>query len=168
MKRTMKCAISLLLAVVTVFLCAVPASAYHADGGSVYEYITQKTDNYNRTIYVNHRDTSGNLLKYCEYYTGTLGESDVFGDTILGYDLISFQSNQGVGERCELTWASENGHYGGYGQVMYEFYKVISKKSLTIDMVYEEQDPTTFVIYHFLTDHKGDRSTYAKTTETYA
>ena len=101
MKRTMKCAISLLLAVVTVFLCAVPASAYHADGGSVYEYITQKTDNYNRTIYVNHRDTSGNLLKYCEYYTGTLGESHVFGDTILGYDLISFQSNQGVGERCE-------------------------------------------------------------------
>lgn len=131
MKKKMKCLVALILALITVTMCAIPASATwtYPDGGTLTDYIVN-TDDYNRTIYVYHRDTSGTLLKYCVYYTGTIGDYDVFGDSLYGYDIIAYESNQGLGEECKLTWAAGNGETAGYGQIGYQFYKLISKKSL--------------------------------------
>ena len=149
MKKRMKCLLALMLAIITITMCAVPASATwtYPDGGTLREYI-EDTDNYNRTIYVYHRDSSGTLLKYCEYYTGTIGDYDVFGDSLYGYDIIAYESNQGLGEECKLTWAAGNGETAGYGQIGYQFYKLISKKSLTLDFTYRKHEATTFNIKH--------------------
>ena len=159
MKKRMKCLVALMLAIITVTMCAVPASATwtYPDGGTLSDYIVN-TDDYNRTIYVYHRDTSGKLLKYCVYYTGTIGDYDVFGDSLYGYDIVAYESNQGIGEQCHMTWASENGDTAGYGQIGYQFYKLISKKSLTLNFTYELHDPTQFNIKHYIVNEKGQKT----------
>lgn len=168
MKKRMKCLVALMLALITVTMCAVPASATwtYPDGGTLSDYIVN-TDDYNRTIYVYHRDTSGNLLKYCEYYTGTIGDYDVFGDSLYGYDIVAYESNQGLGEQCHLTWAAENGDTAGYGQIGYQFYKLISKKSLTLNFTYELHDPTQFNIKHYIVNENGQKTLYASSTESH-
>ena len=161
--------ISIVLVIVTITaLMAVPASAtwMYPDGATVYDYLVN-TDDYNRTIYVYHRDTSGNLLKYCVYYTETHGDYDVFGDSLYGYDIVAYESNQGLGEQCRLTWAAGNDSKAGYGQVGYEFYKLISKKSLTIDFTYEKHEPTTFYIKHYTVDKNGSKTLYDSSTSVY-
>lgn len=52
MKKRMKCLLALMLAIITITMCAIPASATwtHPDGGTLTDYIVN-TDNYNRTIY---------------------------------------------------------------------------------------------------------------------
>ena len=169
MKKRMKCLVALMLAIITVTMCAVPASATwtYPDGGTLSDYIVN-TDDYNRTIYVYHRDTSGKLLKYCVYYTGTIGDYDVFGDSLYGYDIVAYESNQGIGEQCHMTWASENGDTAGYGQIGYQFYKLISKKSLTLNFTYELHDPTQFNIKHYIVNEKGQKTLYASSTESYS
>lgn len=168
MKKRMKCLLALMLAIITITMCAIPASATwtHPDGGTLTDYIVN-TDNYNRTIYVYHRDTSGNLLKYCVYYTGTIGDYDVFGDSLYGYDIVAYDSNQGLGEQCRLTWAAGNESTAGYGQIGYEFYKLISKKSLTLDFTYRKQEATTFNIKHYIVNEKGQKTLYASSTESH-
>lgn len=169
MKRHAKVSITLFLIAILVMICATPVCAtwYYPDGASVYENI-EETDDYNRTIYVYHKDTAGNLLKYCEYYTGTVGEYDVFGDSIYGYDIIEYSSNQGIGEKCILTWASGNNSTAAYGQIGYEFYKLISKKSMTLNFTYRKQESTTFNIKHYLVDQNGNQSLYNTSTSVYA
>ena len=168
MKKRMKCLVALMLSIITVTMCAVPASATwtYPDGGTLTDYIVN-TDDYNRTIYVYHRDTSGNLLKYCVYYTGTIGDYDVFGDSLYGYDIIAYESNQGLGEECKLTWAAGNGETAGYGQIGYQFYKLISKKSLTLDFTYRKHEATTFNIKHYIVNEKGQKTLYASSTESH-
>jgi len=168
MKKTMKCSIALILALVTILACAIPASAtwMYPDGGSVYEYIVN-TDNYNRTIYVYHKDNYGNLLKYCEYYTGTIGDYDVFGDSIYGYEITHYESNQGLGEQCHLTWAAGNDATAAYGQIGYQFYKVISKKSLTLNFTYRVHEATTFNIKHYTVNKNGTKTLYDSSTAVY-
>ena len=70
MKRHAKVSITLFLIAILVMICTTPVCAtwYYPDGASVYENI-EETDDYNRTIYVYHKDTAGNLLKYCELDT---------------------------------------------------------------------------------------------------
>ena len=85
MKKHVLKFISLVLVIVTITaFMAVPASAtwIYPDGATIYDYLVN-TDDYNRTIYVYHRDTSGTLLKYCVYYTETHGDYDVFGDSLI-------------------------------------------------------------------------------------
>ena len=161
--------ISIVLVIVTITaLMAVPASAtwMYPDGATVYDYLVN-TDDYNRTIYVYHRDTSGNLLKYCVYYTETHGDYDVFGDSLYGYDIVAYESNQGLGEQCHLTWAAGNGEKAGYGQIGYEFYYIISKKSLTLNFTYEKHEPTTFYIKHYTVDKNGSKTLYDSSTSVY-
>ena len=161
--------ISIVLVIVTITaLMAVPASAtwMYPDGATVYDYLVS-TDDYNRTIYVYHRDTSGNLLKYCVYYTETHGDYDVFGDSLYGYDIVAYESNQGIGEQCHLTWAAGNDSKAGYGQIGYEFYYVISKKSLTLNFTYEKHEPTTFYIKHYTVDKNGSKTLYDSSTSVY-
>lgn len=161
--------ISIVLVIVTITaFMAVPASAtwIYPDGATVYDYLVS-TDDYNRTIYVYHKDTSGNLLKYCVYYTETHGDYDVFGDSLYGYDIIAYESNQGLGEQCHLTWAAGNGEKAGYGQIGYEFYKLISKKSLTLNFTYEKHEPTTFYIKHYTVDKNGTKTLYDSSTSVY-
>ena len=52
MKKRMKCLVALMLAIITVTMCAVPASATwtYPDGGTLTDYIVN-TDDYNRNIY---------------------------------------------------------------------------------------------------------------------
>lgn len=149
------------------FLLPTSAAKRYPDGASVYETIAD-TDNYNRTIYVYHRDEAGNLLKYCEYDTGTLGKHDAFSDTIYGYDITAYSSNQGIGEECYLSWASGNEEDGGYGQIGYEFYKLISQKSLTLNFTYKKQEATTFQIKHYLVDQNGNKTLYHTSTAMYS
>ena len=159
--------IALVIVMITAFM-AVPASAtwMYPDGATVYDYLVN-TDDYNRTIYVYHRDTSGNLLKYCVYYTETHGDYDVFGDSLYGYDIVAYESNQGLGEQCHLTWAAGNDSKAGYGQIGYEFYKLISKKSLTLNFTYEKHEPTTFYIKHYTVDKNGTKTLYDSSTSVY-
>lgn len=168
MKKRMKCLLALMLALITVMMCAIPASAtwYYPDGASVYEHIVN-TDNYNRTIYVYHKDNYGNLLKYCEYYTGTIGDYDVFGDSIYGHDIVAYESNQGLGEQCHLTWAAGNDSTAAYGQIGYQFYKLISKKSLTLNFTYQKHEATTFNIKHYTVDKNGTKTLYDSSTAVY-
>ena len=169
MKKTGLKIISIVLVIVTITaLMAVPASAtwMYPDGATVYDYLVS-TDDYNRTIYVYHRDTSGNLLKYCVYYTETHGDYDVFGDSLYGYDIVAYESNQGLGEQCHLTWAAGNDSEAGYGQIGYEFYKLISKKSLTLNFTYEKHEPTTFYIKHYTVDKNGTKTLYDSSTSVY-
>ena len=168
MKKSMKRLAALIMALIVVIMCVVPANATwtYPDGGTLREYIAD-TDNFNRTIYVYHRDSAGTLLKYCEYYTGTIGKYDVFGDSLYGYDIVSYESNQGIGESCVLTWAAGNESTAGYGQIGYQFYKLISKNSLTLNFTYRKQEATTFNIKHYLVNGKGQKTLYASSTESH-
>ena len=122
--------IALIIVMITAFM-AVPASAtwMYPDGATVYDYLVN-TDDYNRTIYVYHRDTSGNLLKYCVYYTETHGDYDVFGDSLYGYDIVAYESNQGLGEQCHLTWAAGNGEKQDTVRLVMNFISLFPKSHL--------------------------------------
>ena len=51
------------------------------------------------------------------------GEHIVSGvvHSLYGYDIVAYESNQGLGEQCHLTWAAGNDSKAGYGQIGYEF-----------------------------------------------
>ena len=107
-------------------------------------------------------------MKYCEYKTGVIGDYDSFGDSLYGYDIVAFESNQGVGETCVLTWAAENDSRAAYGQIGYQFFNLISKKSLTVDLTYELHEPTQFNIRHYIIDADGNETLYASSTESHS
>ncbi len=166
MKQTMKRIGALCAAFLMLLGCMIPATAEVAefvpDGGTTHEYTKKDIDEYNRTLYAYHRDTAGNLLKCNVYHTTTLGEGEPWSSVLYGYDLIAFDSDQGIGEVCELTAMSSNTWEGdgAYWQVWYQFYKLISKKSLTLNFTYEKHEPTTIHVRHVIADETGYRTLY--------
>jgi len=170
MKRIIKCVVAALLLLITVLLCVLPSGAtwYYPDGKSVYDRIISDASKVNRNIYVYHKDRAGNLLKYCEYQTGTSEGYDSFIDSIYGYDLVGFSSSQDLGEECHLSYFSENQEYGASAQIGYEFYKMISSKSLTVNLTYELQDPVLFTTKHYLVAGDGTKSVYSTISAYYS
>lgn len=168
MKKSIRI-IAVVLAIVTlvsVMVMPVGATWVYPDGGSLYGEEGEKGKEKNKTVYVYHRDTNGTLLKYCEYKTDN-GDYYVIGDSLYGYDVIGFSSNQGLGESCVLTWAAGNDAKAGYGQIGYQFFKIIGGKSLTCNLTYQKQEATTFNIKHYTVDQYGTKSLYASSSASY-
>ena len=83
------------------------------------------------------------------------------------YDIIGFSSNQGLGEACALTWAAGNGSEAGYGQIGWQFYKIIGGKSITCNLTYQKHEPTKFTINHYTIDKSGSKTLYSSSTTSY-
>ena len=120
----------------------------------------------NKTIYVHCKDTDGNTLKNFICRT-KLMDYDVFAISLYGYDLVGFSSNAGIGETCKLTWASDNGSTAGHAQIGYQFYAVISKSSLTINLTFEKHEQTKFIINHYIVEKNGTQTKVNSSTETH-
>jgi uncharacterized repeat protein (TIGR02543 family) len=150
-----------------VIFC-VPANAVYVSptGGTVYGNLASGSD-LNKTIYVYCKDNYGNTLKNFVYKTKVM-DYDVFGISMYGYDLIGYSSNQGIGESCKLTWASSNGSTAGYAQIGYQFYTLISKSSLTINLTFKKHESTKFYIYHYTVDQNGNTVLNSYSTETHS
>jgi len=118
----------------------------------------------NKTIYVHCKDTDGNILKNFIYLTKVM-DYDVFAISLYGYDLVGFSSNAGIGETCKLTWASDNGATAGHAQIGYQFYAVVSKSSITIELIFEKHQQTRVVINHYTIDQYGTKTPRYNATE---
>ena len=81
--------------------------------------------------------------------------------------MVGFSSNKGAGERCVLTYMSNNGKEGASSQIGYEFYWLVSKGSLTLNLTYDRHDPTLFTVKHYLIAPDGTRTLYATSTESH-
>lgn len=147
---------------------AIPVSATwtYPDGGTLTGTVGGRGITPNKTIYIYHKDSSGNLLKYCEYKTDN-DDYYCHGDSLYGYDIIGFSSNQGLGESCVLTWAAGNDSKAGYAQIGWQFYKIIGGKSITCNVTYQKQEPTKFTINHYTIDKNGSKTLYSSSTSSY-
>jgi hypothetical protein len=94
-------------------------------------------------------DESGNLIKQVHFQTKR-DEYDVTGVSVYGYDVIAFESDQGLWEKCALTWASGTGLATyGYVQISYQFYTGLSKNTMTATATLRRSEAITVVERHY-------------------
>ena len=112
-----------------------------------YAYSASECD---RKINVSFYDTNGNFLKKVVIYTKK-GEERSFHIGIGGYDIVKFESNQGLWETCKMSWTSGSG--GGFEAdlfVTYNFRTGLSKDELNVTVTLRKWDKITFEVRHYV------------------
>ena len=106
MKKCIKPTLVAGLSILLLLLLSVSAGAatYEPDGGSDTEYLFPDSE-CNRTLVVRCVDEAGSLIKTVTYFTKR-GEDALVTLGLYGYDIIGFDSDQGLWETCKLTWTS--------------------------------------------------------------
>ena len=129
--RRYKFMIAITLVVMLFAVLGITASAtyYEPDGSSSVEYQVSSSEA-NRTLIVNCVDESGNLIKKVTYHCKH-GDDNLISLSVYGYDIVGFDSDQGLWETCKLTWASGTGTCtNAYIQIRYYFRTALSKGNL--------------------------------------
>ena len=125
------------------------AGHYDATGTTTtcYAYSSSECD---RKINVSFYDTSGNLLKKVVIYT-MKGEERSFHIGIGGYDIVKFESNQGLWETCKMAWTSGTGLCTEADLfVTYYFRTGLSKDELNITVTMRKWDTIEFEVRHYV------------------
>lgn len=125
------------------------AGHYDATGTTTtcYAYSSSECD---RKINVSFYDTSGNLLKKVVIYT-MKGEERSFHIGIGGYDIVKFESNQGLWETCKMAWTSGTGLCTEADLfVTYYFRTGLSKDELNITVTMRKWDAIEFEVRHYV------------------
>lgn len=156
MKRNLfKMAVCGVLMIVMLSVCAIGVYAYtatdHQDptGGTAYYYAFNSSE-CNRTINVTFQDTSGSFLKKVVIYTKH-GEDSSFHIGMGGYDIVKFESNQGLWETCKICWTSGTGLCTEADLwVDYYFRTALSKKELNITVTMRKWDTIEFEVRHYV------------------
>jgi hypothetical protein len=143
--------ILLIMAFMVVMFCAFSISSsaaqYEPDGttSTQYEYDSSEC---NRTIVVNCVDQSGKLLKKVNIKTKH-GEDDLCFVGIYNYDIVSFESDQGLLETCKLMWTSGGSHFACSIDIDYYFRTGLSKDTLNVTVVLTLFDEITVKEKHY-------------------
>ena len=157
MKNTKpKIIITAFFAVLMMAVCAIPCFAefymaghYDATGTTTtcYAYSSSECD---RKINVSFYDTSGTFLKKVVIHTKR-GEDNSFHIGIGGYDIVKFESNQGLWETCKMAWTSGTGLCTEADLfVNYYFRTALSQKELNITVTMRKWDPIQFEVRHYV------------------
>ena len=93
-----------LFLMISIFGITVSATYYEPNGTSSVEFLCD-TSEVNRTLIVRCVDESGNLIKEVTYRCKH-GDDDLISLSLYGYDIVGFDSDQGLWETCKLTWTS--------------------------------------------------------------
>lgn len=132
MRKSARLFFVILLPMVLLLLLSVSVGAeiYEPDGRGGTEYLFPASE-CNRTLVVNCLDESGKLIKTVTYLTKR-GEDDLVTLALYGYDIIGFDSDQGLWETCKITWVSGTGSAKCcHLQIRYYFRTGMSKDVMT-------------------------------------
>ena len=150
MRKLWKYCVAFVFVATMLFALSLSASAgiYEPDGTTAVEYAFDAAD-CNRTLIVNCVDENGTQLKTVQLQTKR-GEDDsiVFG--LCGYDIIAFESTQGLWETCTLSWSSRNNYKYAWVYINYYFRTGLSQGSVTATVTLRRHLPTTVMVRHFL------------------
>ena len=135
------------------FSLSASAEIYEPDGSTSVEYKFDATE-CNRALIVNCVDENGKLLKSVRYETKR-GEELLAGPALYGYEIIGFESTQGLWETCKLSWSSVN--YVDYANVKiwYYFRTGMSQDSLTATVTMRKYEDITVKTRHYLRTDEG-------------
>ena len=150
MKKLLKWCAVLTFLLASVLACSLSASAaYEPDGTSSTEYLFDAAE-CNRTLVLKCVDESGNLLKQVNFETKR-GEDDVATVHLYGYDMIAFDSDQGLWEKCKMTWVCGTGlaEYCSI-QIAYHFYSPLSQSVMTATATLRKSEAISLVERHYL------------------
>ena len=145
------------VALLLTLAISVGAEYYEPDGSSSTEYLFTASE-CDRKVIVNCVDQSGNLIKKVTYHTKK-GEDDLLSLSLYGYDIIAFNSDQGLWETCKITWCSGNGS-GTVGsiQLRYCFRTDLSKNVMTATVTVRKAEAITCTVRHYV--EKRDQNNF--------
>lgn len=124
------------------------SAAYEPDGTTSVEYEFDAAE-CNRTLVVNCVDENGTHLKTVQFQTKR-GEDTSAAFALYGYDIIAFESTQGLWETCKLSWSSSNRYDYAWVYIEYYFRTGMSQDSVTATVTMRKHLPTTVKVRHFL------------------
>ena len=146
-----------------IFAISVGAEKYDPDGTTSEEYLCNAGE-VNRKIVVSCVDEgAGAIVKTINFHTKTKYE-DSLGFTLYGYDIVAFESNQGLWESCKLSWVSGASNcLGAYIQVSYEFINGWSRDTLEVKVTVRKSETIKLNLNHYLLSEDGKTKTLFKT-----
>lgn len=140
------------------------AGHYDATGNTTttYAYSASECD---RKINVSFYDTSGNFLKKVIIHTKR-GEERSVHIGMGGYDIVKFESNQGLWETCKMAWTSGTGLCTEADLfITYYFRTALSKDELNVTVTMRPWDSIEFEVRHYVETYpyynNFHRSTYS-------
>ena len=149
MRKLWKYCVAFVFVATMFFALSLSASAaYEPDGTTSVEYEFDAAD-CNRTLTVNCVDENGTHLKTVQFQTKR-GEDTSAAFALYGYDIIAFESTQGLWETCTLSWSSSNRYDYAWVYVRYYFRTGLSQDSVTATVTMRKHLPTTVKVRHFL------------------
>ena len=151
MKKCIKPTLVAVLSILLLLLLSVSAGAatYEPDGGSDTEYLFPDSE-CNRTLVVRCVDEAGSLIKTVTYFTKR-GEDALVTLGLYGYDIIGFDSDQGLWETCKLTWVSGTGLAKAcHIQIRYYFRTGLSKEVMTATVTLRKSEAIALTARHFV------------------
>lgn len=153
-----------LFLMISIFGITVSATYYEPNGTSSVEFLCD-TSEVNRTLIVRCVDESGNLIKEVTYRCKH-GDDDLISLSIYGYDIVGFDSDQGLWETCKLTWTSgtslcTNAHI----QIRYYFRTALSKKTMTATVTLRKSESIDLIVRHYTQGSPGSRNYSLYSTE---
>ena len=150
MRKLWKYCVVIVFVATMFFALSLSASAgiYEPDGSTSVEYEFDAAD-CNRTLTVNCVDENGTHLKTVQFQTKR-GEDTAVAFGLCGYDIIAFESTQGLWETCTLSWSSGNNYKYAWVYIEYYFRTGMSQDSVTATVTMRRHLPTTVKVRHFL------------------
>jgi hypothetical protein len=149
MRKLWKYCVAFLFVSTMLFALSLSASAgYEPDGTTSVEYEFDAAE-CNRTLIINCVDENGTHLKTVQVQTKR-GEDTAAAVVLYGYDIIAFESTQGLWETCTLSWTSGNKYSYAWIYIRYYFRTGLSQDSITATVTMRKHLPTTVKVRHFL------------------
>ena len=153
-----------LFLMISIFGITVSATYYEPNGTSSVEFLCD-TSEVNRTLIVRCVDESGNLIKEVTYRCKH-GDDDLISLSLYGYDIVGFDSDQGLWETCKLTWTSGTGICtNAYIQIRYYFRTALSKKTMTATVTLRKSESIDLIVRHYTQKSPGSRNYSLYSTE---
>ena len=153
-----------LFLMISIFGITVSATYYEPNGTSSVEFLCD-TSEVNRTLIVKCVDESGNLIKEVTYRCKH-GDDDLISLSLYGYDIVGFDSDQGLWETCKLTWTSGTGGCtNAYIQIRYYFRTALSKKTMTATVTLRKSESIDLIVRHYTQKSPGSRNYSLYSTE---
>ncbi len=144
---------AILLSVLCVTVCG--AEIYHPDGTVTVDYTEDyATEDCDRMLRVTFVDEEGTFLKQVDRYVSR-GEEKLAFFNLYHYDIIAFESDQGLWETCKLTWSSGGSAWSGGATIRYYFRTALSKEVLNIKITMRKFDPVTVITEHYIEHYDG-------------
>ena len=139
-----------LVTVLLTFSLSVAGNAYYDPDGTASEEFLFDAAECDRTVLLNCVDEEGTLIKQV-YYRTKKGEEDLISFALYGYDLVAFESDQGLWETCKITWCTgvNSGTYL-YVQLEYVFRSGLSRDVLTATATVRKAEAIQVVERHYL------------------